>query len=168
MMPETITIEREESSATMTWLIQPKSFISRHFELYQNDEVITTLRMDLWREGCSFSVGGHDFVIRKPSIWKDGFHVLAGDENLCDVKRNFWSRRFEIAAAGQQWVLQPAGLFSTTHQFLAGTREEGRVRRASWFSRRRIADFASNVPPPIQVLVIFLVLILGQRQSKST
>jgi hypothetical protein len=124
--------------------------------------------MKLWREGSEFSMAGHDFAIRKPSIWKDAFQLLAGDESLCDVKRSFWSRRFEVTAVGQRWILQPAGWFSTAYQLLAGVREVGRIRRASLFTRRRLAEFASDVPPPIQVLAIFLVLLVGQRHKKSS
>ncbi len=155
------------SSTSNWWKIEPQGWFSRHFSLYQGDAYITTLQMQLWREGCDFTITGHDFTIRKASMWKDAFQLFAGGESVCDVQRNFWSRRFELSSAEHTWGLQPAGLFSTAYQLLAGGIEVGRVSRADWWSRRRVAYFASTVPPPIQVLAIFLVLIVGQRNNKS-
>jgi len=149
------------------WTIEPKGFFSPNFNLYCRGDFVTTLQMKLWREGCSFSIAGHEFNIRKPSMWKDAFELVASDTTVCEVNRSFWSRRFELSGAGQQWVLQPVGLFSTTYQLLAGEREVGRVSLASWWSRRRSGRFAEEVPPPVQVLAIFLVLIVANRQSKS-
>jgi hypothetical protein len=92
---------------------------------------------------------------------------MVSGESVCDVKRSFWSRRFELVSAEQTWALQPAGLFSAVYQLLAGEREAGRIARAGWLTRRRVATFDVEVPPPIQVMAIFLVLIVGQRQNKS-
>ena len=124
--------------------------------------------MQLWREGCDFTITGHEFSIRKASIWKDAFQLFAGGESVCDVQRNFWSRRFELVSAEQTWGLQPAGWFSTAYQLLAGGIEVGRMSRADWWSRRRVAYFAPTVPPPIQVLAIFLVLILASVATNPT
>jgi len=43
----------------------------------------------------------------------------------------------------------------------------GTIRPAGWFTSKRIAQFSDAVPPPIQVLAIFLVLILGRREQSS-
>jgi uncharacterized protein YxjI len=149
------------------WRIEPQGLFSRHFDLYQNDQFITTLQMQLWQEGCDFTIGGHDFAIRKPAIWKDEFQLVAGDGSVCDVRRKIWSRRFQLSATDQQWVLHPAGWFSTQYQLSTGSRVIGRISRADWWSRRRVAEFAGDVPPPIQVLAIFLVLVVAKRRSKS-
>ena len=151
----------------ISWRIEPQGWFSRHFDLYQDEKFITTLHMQFWQEGCDFRITGHDFTIRKPSIWKDAFQLLAAGESVCDAQRSFWSRRFDLVSAEQAWGLQPAGWLSAVYQLLAGEHEAGRVARAGLFSRRRVAWFDHNVPPPIQVLAIFLVLIVGQRQNKS-
>jgi hypothetical protein len=166
-MVDTADGDTAGSSTSVWWKIEPQGWFSRHFSLYQGDAYITTLQMQLWREGCDFTITGHDFTIRKASIWKDAFQLFAGGESVCDVQRNFWSRRFELVSAEQTWGLQPAGWFSTAYQLLAGGIEVGRISRADWWSRRRVAYFAPTVPPPIQVLPIFLVLIVGQRRNKS-
>jgi uncharacterized protein YxjI len=153
--------------ASVSWRIEPQSLFSRHFDLYQNGQFITTLHMQFWQEGCDFRVGGHEFVIRKPAIWKDEFQLITGDGSVCDVQRNFWSRRFQLSAADQQWALHPAGWFSTQYQLTTGSRVVGRISRADWWSRRRVAEFAGDAPPPIQVLAIFLVLVVVKRQSKA-
>jgi hypothetical protein len=150
-----------------SWQIEPQGFFSRHFDLYREGRHVTTLHMQLWREGCDFSITGHDFAIRKSSLWKDAFQLLAGEESVCEVRRSFWSRRFELNAAQQSWAVQPAGWFSTIYHLLAEGRQAGSISRVHVWSRKRAAVFAADVPPPIQVLAIFLVLIVGQRQSKS-
>ena len=155
------------SATPVSWRIEPQGWFSRHFNLYQDERYITTLQMQLWQEGCDFTITGHDFSICKASFWKDAFQLFAGSESVCDVKRSFWSRRFELVSAGHAWMLQPAGWISAVYQLVSDGRETGRIARASLWTRRRVATFDHNVPPPIQVLAIFLVLIVGQRQNKS-
>jgi len=152
-------------AANSHWDIAPHGFFSRHYDLIRGGEIVATLRMSLWREGCEFAIAGHAFAIRRVSMWKDGFQLFAGDQSVCDVKRSFWSRRFEMAAVDQQWVLQPAGWFTRTYQLLAGEREVGTIRHAGWFTRGRVAEFAADVPPPVQVFAIFLVLVISRRQQ---
>ena len=124
--------------------------------------------MSLWTEGCEFTIAGHPFAIRKVSLWKDGFQLFAGDQSVCDVKRGFWSRRFELdrrpTKTGSSH--RPAGSRGTTSCSPASEREVGTIRPTGWFTRTRVADFADEVPPPVQVFAIFLVLVVSQRQQK--
>jgi hypothetical protein len=154
-------------SISAAWRIEPQSWFSRHFDLYQDEKFITTLQMQFWQEGCDFTIADHDFSIRKASLWKDAFQLLSGGESVCDGKRSFWSRRFELTSTQDTWTLQPAGWLSMAYQFLAGSREAGRIAHAHWWSRRQVAWFHHNVPPPVQVLAIFLVVIIRQRRSRS-
>jgi hypothetical protein len=154
-------------AADNQWQIAPQGFFSRHYTLARGGQTVATLKMSLWKEGCEFTIAGHQFAIRRTSLWKDGFQLLAEEQPVCDVKRTFWSRRFELAAVGQKWFLQPAGWFSRTYQLVVGEHEVGTVRPAGWFTRRQIAQFGDDVPPPVQVLAIFLVLVIGQREHHS-
>jgi hypothetical protein len=151
----------------MTWAIEPQGLFSRHYDLYQGDDHITTLQMGFWREGCEFAIAGHAFAIRRAPLWKDGFQLVAGESVVCEVRRNFWSRKFALEAAEQSWTLKPAGFFTTAYHLVSSAGERGRISRRDWWSRRRVANFEPDVPPPVQVLAIFLVLIVASRQSKS-
>ena len=150
------------------WEIVPQGFFSRHFDLKRGGQLVASLRMSFWTEGCEFSIAGHAFAIRRVSLWKDGFQLFAGDQSVCEAKRGFWSRRFELAAVDEKWHLQPAGWFTRTYQLLASEREVGTIRPTGWLTRARVADFADEVPPPVQVFAIFLVLVVNQRQQRHS
>jgi hypothetical protein len=147
------------------WEIVPRGFFSRHYDLLRDGEVVVSLKMAMFREACNFTIAGHDFAIRHASVWKDKFQLVIGDTSVCEVKRGFWSRRFELAAVDQHWVLQPIGVFTRGYQLYADVRAVGEIRPAGWFTRRRLANFTDEVPPPVQVLAIFLVLVVSQRQQ---
>jgi hypothetical protein len=153
------------------WQIAPQGFFSRHFNLTRGGQLVATLRMSLWTEGCEFTIAGHEFAIRRVSMWKDGFQLFTGDQSVCEVKRGFWSRRFELSAVDEKLLLQPAGWFTRNYQLLAvdfkaGQREVGQIRPAGWFTRQRVATFADEVPLPVQVFALFLVLVVSQRQQR--
>ena len=154
------------------WQILPQGFFSRHFNLVRGGELVAALRMSFWTEGCEFAIAGHEFAIRRVSLWKDGFQLFAGDQCVCEVKRNFWSRRFELSAtlddSNMKWVLQRAGWFTRNFQLLANEREVGTVRPVGWCTRQRVADFDEEVPLPVQVFAIFLVLVVSQRQQRRS
>jgi hypothetical protein len=150
------------------WEIVPRSLFSRHFDLLRDGEVVVTLQMAMFRESCEFTIAGHSFAIRHTSVFKDTFQLLIGDTPVCEVKRKFWSRRFELAAVDQNWQLGPIGFFTRGYRLMAGDRSVGEIRPAGWFTRRRVANFVDDVPPPVQVLAIFLVLIVSQRQHRHS
>jgi hypothetical protein len=150
------------------WQIVPQGFFSRHYNLVWNGQTVATLRMSLWTEGCEFTIAGHSFAIRRASMWKDGFLLATDGQTVCEVKRSFWSRQFALGTGEQTWTLKPAGFFTRTYQLLVDTREAGTIRPAGWFTRKHFADFATNVPPPIQVLAIFLFLVIHQREQRNS
>lgn len=149
------------------WQINPQGFFARHFDLFRDGMQIASLQMSFWTEGCRFTLAGHDFEIERVSVWTDGFRLVAGGESVCNVRRTFWSRHFELVAANEKWTLQPTGWFTRDFQLHAGPREVGRIQPLGWFTRKRVAWFADNVPIPVQILTIFLVLLVSQRQQRK-
>jgi hypothetical protein len=147
------------------WEIVPRGFFSRHYDLIRDGEIVVTLQMAMFRESCEFTIAGHSFAIRHTSVWKDTFQLMIGDKPVCEVKRNFWSRGFQLAAIEQSWTLRPIGFFTRGYQLMSASSEVGVIRPAGWFTRRRVANFVEEVPPPVQVLAIFLVLIVSRRQQ---
>jgi len=157
--------------------IIPKGPFSRHFDLYRGGQFFLTLHRSFWTEACEFTIAGHEFAIRRASLWKDAFQLFAGDQSVCEVKRPFWSRSFALSAdldgAREKWLLQPAGWFTRDYQMLAadskvGQREVGTIRPTGLFTRHRVADFTDEVPLPVQVFAIFLVIVAAQRQQKRS
>jgi hypothetical protein len=154
----------EQATDTTTWQIAPAGFFSRHYDVFRDGQLVTKLRMNLWREGCHFAIAGHEFAIVRPSLWKDAFILMSGDEQLCTVTKKFWSRRFELVALDQSWSLQPASFFTRSYQLIDRSRAVGTIGPSGWFTRSRTAEFSAEVPPPIQLLAIFLVLLVNRRQ----
>ena len=165
-MSDTATIVPSLANAHQ-WQIVPQGFFSRHYQLVWNGQTVATLRMSLWKESCEFTIAGHTFTISRTSMWKDGFLLATEGQTVCEVKRTFWSRQFALVASEQTWTLKPAGFFTRIYQLLADDREVGTIRPAGWFTRKQFADFAPDVPPPIQVLAIYLFLVIHQREQRN-
>jgi hypothetical protein len=156
-----------EFQIATTWMVVPRGFFSREIVLVREGQVVATLKLAMFKEACEFTLSGHQFEIRRKSIWKDGFEFFCDGTSICTVSHAFWSWSYEISAADQAWTLQRAGFFSRRHQLLSGEQEVGTIQPTGWFTSKRIAHFADNVPPPIQVLAIFVVLILARREQQS-
>jgi hypothetical protein len=162
------TAEHFPVSEQVQWHIVPAGFLSRHFELFQDYGRIAVLRMGFWREGCEFVIAGLPFVIERKSLWRDGFWLKSNGETYCDVTKPFWSRQFDVKAGDQTWSLRPAGWFTRMYHVLENGRVVGTILPAGWFTRKRTATFSSDVPPPIQVLTMFLVLVVATRQQNRS
>jgi len=165
-MSSTTSTVALESLPVSTWKVEPRGFFSRHYELYQ-DDLVVELQMGFWQEGCTFTLGGHEFSLHRASIWKDGFELISSGGVLCTVRRSFWSRRFELTAADQELHLQPVGFFVPGYELLDNGRLVGQISRATWWTRRRTATFKPEVSPPLQVLAIFLALTVAARQARQ-
>lgn len=166
-MSDTAASIMSEALTTTTWVVAPQGFFSRHFKLVREGQVVATLQMAMFTEACEFMLGGHEFAIRRQSLWKDAFEFTCDGAPVCSVTRKFWSRRFEITVADQLWTLQRAGWFTRAFQLLRGEQDVGTIRPTGFFTSQRIAQFSDSVPPPIQVLAIFLVLVVSRRQQQS-
>lgn len=164
-----VSLNIRMTETTSHWDVVPQGAFSRHFDLRRGGVTVASIKMQFWTEGCDFTIADHPFAIRKTSLWKDGFQLMAGAASVCDVKRGFWSRRFELEAVlddtRETWFLQPAGWFTRTYHLLAADRPVGTIQHTGWLTRARVADFAESVPLPVQVLAIFLVLVVSQRQQ---
>lgn len=166
-MSDSTTSIMPEALTTSRWEVVPQGFFSRHYDLLRGGQVIASLQMALIQEAGEFTIGGHAFAIRRESFWKDVFAVTCDDQPVCQVSRKFWSRQFDITSADQMWTLMRIGWFRRGHRLLVGEREVGTICPAGWFTRRRIAEFSDEVPLPIQVVCIFLVLIVSRREQQS-
>lgn len=166
-MFKSTTQDRPKAPIATTWMVVPRGLFAREYVLVREGEVVATLKLALFKESCEFTLRGHQFAVRRKSIWKDGFEFFCDDALICSVSHDFWSSRYEITAGDQQWTLQRAGFFSRRHQLLSGELEVGSIQPTGWFTSQRIAHYAESVPPPIQVLSIFVVLILARREQQS-
>jgi hypothetical protein len=166
-MTKSATQDLTEASLATTWMVVPRGFFAREYALVREGQVVATLKLAIFKEACEFTLGGHQFEIRRKSIWKDGFDFACDGVPVCTVVHYFLSSRFEIAAADQGWTLKRAGWFSRRHQLLSGEQQVGTIQTTGWFTSQRIAQFADSVPPPIQVLAIFIVLIVARREQQA-
>jgi hypothetical protein len=166
-MSHTTTPILPEALTASTWMVVPRGLFAREFSLVHEGQEVATLKLALFKEACEFSLGGHQFAIRRKSIWKDGFEFSCDGAPVCSVSHEFWSWRYEIQAADEAWTLQRAGWFTRRHHLLSGEQEVGTIQPTGWFTSQRIAHFADSVPLPIQVLAIFMVLILARREQQA-
>lgn len=155
-------------SATTTWQVVPRGFFAREYALVCDGQEVAALRLAMLKEACEFELGGHQFSLRRKSVWKDGFEFSCDGSLVCTVSHAFWSWRYEITAGYQAWTLQRAKWLTRRYQLVSGEQEVGAVQPAGWFTTKRIAQFADSVPLPIQVLVILMVLIIARRDQQSS
>ena len=165
-MSDVVSTDACAGADAITWRIEPAGFFSRHFNLY-GGELTVKLEMTLLREGCDFTLADHRFSIRRKSIWKDGFQLIADGQVVCNVARPALSRRYELTTGRQTWTLRPAGWISRVYRLSDGELQLGAIVPAGVFTRRRAATFAAEVPPPVQVMAIFLVLVVARRKQSS-
>ncbi|HYT10955.1 MAG TPA: hypothetical protein VEL73_09885 [Mycobacteriales bacterium] len=96
-----------------------------------------------------FVLDGSDGMLAsadKPSPWSARWRLTTGDQTYELTKRSWRSRGFELRGRGQML---------------------GEVRPRSAFSGKAVADLPAELPPPVQVFVVAVVLALWRREQAS-
>ena len=147
--------------------VQPLGAFKSGFDLVDEaGGVVGTFRGSAWREHGEITVGqermsfrrhgGRRFTLEgasgvlataaKPSIWSGRWEITAGDRTYELAKRSWMSRAIQLRGRGQ--VL-------------------GEVQPKSAFSAKAAVELPAELPLPVQVFVIAVVLTLWRRDESA-
>ena len=149
-------------------MVVPRGLFARDYVLVREGEVVATLKLALFKESCEFTLRGHQFAIRRNSIWKDGFEFFCDDALICERESRFLVVALTRSRPAINMDSAASRLFLSSPS-IAQRRARGRPDSADRLvhAANGSPHFAENVPPPIQVLSIFVVLILARREQQS-
>lgn len=154
----------------------PTAWYSSNFRLSREDEAVGFLKLARLKEEASFSVKDIVFEMYREGMAGDFVLAFQGNPIARADKTSVLTRTFEITVEGQRYALEAESSVQRAFRLRSGDGPEdgegdtdtlGRIAPESWFSRRATVDLPDDLPLPVQVFCLWLVLVMWNRAAAA-
>lgn len=147
----------------------PKHWFSWDFRVTEDGRDIALIDRDWFRERATLDVDGASYHVRRTSLVHGTFALELDGRVIAEAKKTSAFRRaFEVVTAeGERYELAAVSMFRRRFELLRGGVPVGVVEPVSVFGRTATAKFPTTLSRPLQLFLVFLVLVLWKRASDA-
>lgn len=140
-----------------------RGVFKRVYDVDSGGEPVTELT-GVRREGCTFSLGGDEYRIER--VDRRTFRLSGADGRIASAERETGRAWAVRAGSGNLKLVKPSIWRSHWEVHQRGV-ARGEIRQDGWFKRTVSADVPPDVPPPVAVLTLYVVLVIFERQAAA-
>jgi hypothetical protein len=119
------------------------------------------LRFSVWREAATFTADGQLYTLRRERGARAPFVLTTAAGRVASARKPSALRnRFEVDHRGGDLLIERAGTWRSSYRVSDMSGPIGEVGRRAWYSRVVEADLPDDLPLPVRVFVLWLVLVL--------
>jgi hypothetical protein len=149
----------------------PQGWFSWNFSVMDGAQSVVDIQVSWWRERGRLTVQDQPYT-----VYRDGFLGVRGAFILESAgvivaraeKPSAWRRCFRIEYAGRQYTLRATSAFRRAFHLLDGTNVIGSLTPEGSFTYRTTVDLPDALPLPVQVFMIWLTVLLWQRDEDAS
>lgn len=129
---------------------------------------VAEIGISWWRDRGRLKVGGAAYAAYREGLASGAYILSAGGSVLARAEKPSALRRFfTIEHAGRRYTLQAKHALGRAFSLLEDSGEAGSIEPEGIFTRRARANVPDELPLPVRVFIIWLVLIMWKRESDS-
>jgi hypothetical protein len=142
----------------------PKSWFSWDFRILDGEQTVAEIDLSIWGEKGSLTVERTSYQVHREAWMRGAFVLQANGAVLARAEKpSAFQRSFDIQHAGKRYRLRAGSVFGRSFVLLDGTRELGSVFLEQLFSRRACVELPAELPLPLRIFILWLVLLLWRR-----
>ncbi|HKF55531.1 MAG TPA: hypothetical protein VKJ45_08815 [Blastocatellia bacterium] len=148
--------------------VTPSSWFSWNFIVFEGDDQVADVRLAVLREAGELIVRGKAYRVNREGIMSGAFILREGDLELARAEKpSAFHRSFQVDHAGRNYVLGAES--AVRRKFVLNENGEtvGSVSPLNAFTRKCLVDLPVDIPLPVRVFMIWLVIILWKRDSDT-
>ncbi len=148
--------------------IIPQGWFSGDFRVLEGGVELAVIDKSWLGESGAFTIDGKTYTVARTSVLRGTFTLEHNGQVVAEaVKPSAFFRSFEITAKGDRYVLRAESPFR--RKFLLLRRESvlGEIEPISLFGREAVARLPKEMQTPLQLFVVFLVLVLWRRYRRN-
>lgn len=148
--------------------IVPESWLTWNFDVLEDDRRIASIKTTLLPESGSFSIDGSSFRAYREGMISGKF-LLDGESGTiaCAEKPSAFLNSFNVEYSDKRYTLKKESLIGRSFVLLQGGLEVGSIRPERFLSRKAALSLPADLPMPVQVFMMWLVIILWRREANS-
>lgn len=140
-----------------------RGIFRREYDIYADGEQVTSL-VGGRRESCEFSLAGNDYRIEKV----DRRHFrLTGPQGQEAVAERQTSREWRVHAKSGNLILAKPSIWRSSWELRQRGTTRGEIRQDGAFKRTYSAGIPADVPLPVGVFALYVVLVIFERQASA-
>ena len=152
----------------MTLSAIPKQWFSWDFRIMDRARQVAEIDVAWWREQGLLTVLGVPYKVYREGLMRGAFILeTAGSVVARAEKPDALFRRVLIEYQGRQFILRAKSVFGREFTLFDGQRDIGWIAPEGIFTRRAEARLPEELPLPVKVFILGLVIILWKRESDS-
>jgi hypothetical protein len=146
----------------------PTHWFSWNFTVTQGSEVLANIDTSWWREKGVLTIEGKCYRVYREGLASGDF-VLESPELIVARARkpSAFRRAFIVEHGGRQYALRANWPFRRAFRLLDGETEIGSISPEGFLTRRAAVVMPQDMPLPVQVFVVWLVIILWKRDANA-
>ena len=146
----------------------PTSWFSWDFTVIDGTQPLATIDLSWWREKGELTVQGTAYQVYREGMLSGAFILEQGGSVMARAaKPSAFRRSFIIEHAGKQYTLRAKSALGREFLLLEGEREVGSISPEGIFTRCASVALPESLPPPVQIFIIWLTIILWKREAHS-
>jgi len=138
-----------------------RGLFRREYEVFADDAPVTVLA-GARQEGCEFSLGGAGFQVERDGRKR---FLLYGPEGQLAAAERVTGREWTVRTPDGNLTLEKPSFWRSGWE-IHGT-STGEIRHEGAFARTYTADVPPDVPLPVAVFVLYVVLVIFERQARA-
>lgn len=145
-----------------------KSWFSWDYIVTDGASPIAEIDVSWWREKGVLTVRGSTYDVYREGLISGAFLLESDGSILARAEKpSAFRRSFELECGKKFYMLRAASAFRRKFVLVDGDREVGEIGPDGVFTRRATADLPEDIPLPVKVFIIWLVVIMWKRESDS-
>ena len=155
--------------------VAPDGWSWSRYSVRRDGQVVARLTFRAMREAGDIVVDGERHEVRRERagggrwLLRPVIEGAPGRAVAVAEKPSAWRHRFVVRAPGRSTALhvQRPSALRRTYEVREADRVIGRLRQVSMWRRRISVDLPDDLPPQVQVFVVWLVLLLFRRDDSA-
>ncbi|MCX6094816.1 MAG: hypothetical protein NTY63_08375 [Candidatus Bipolaricaulota bacterium] len=149
--------------------VMPKRWCSWDFAVVDDrGQEVGEVKLSAWRERGSVVAGGLEYKVSRERALGTSFVLEGAGSAIAEaVKRSVFRRAFAIVHGEKEYVLRARSAWRREMVLYEDLTKIGSVAPHSAFGRQARADLPEDLPLEFRLFVIWLALILWERQQQS-
>jgi len=145
----------------------PRSVFSWDFEVFDDTGMLAVMDVAWLKEGGSFDYCGKTYKLRKAGVFSTNFSMTEDGHPVAGAEKTPLRRFFEVESHEKTYALSALHPFTRKFKVVCDGVIVGEIFPYSIFARSCKVDTSEDIPVPLQIFMLWLVILMWRRTRKS-
>ena len=137
------------------------------FTVSDGPRLVASIACRGWADRGVLTIDGTEYIAHREGRFRGDYLLDAGRTTIVRATKAGFRAVFEVKHDGERYVVARRSLLGRAFVLRKGDREIGAIVPAAFFSRRATADLPPDLPVPLRMFVLWLVIVSWRRAARA-